>query len=90
MHLIRIDRAKRLAHEPGRGHNRYHPDIAPIVVGLPQRRPQDDGNTAGARLQPPAGLCYLLGRRRFAHLQCRRRAELCRLGTTAGGDLRMK
>ena len=31
MHSIRIDRAKRLAHEPARGHNRYHPDIAPIV-----------------------------------------------------------
>src|SRR5246500_1278598 len=31
MHSIRIDRAKRLAHEPGLGHNRYHPDIAPIV-----------------------------------------------------------
>ena len=31
MHSIRIDRAKRLADEPGRGHNRYHPDIAPIV-----------------------------------------------------------
>ena len=31
MHSIRIDRAKRLAHEPGRGHNRYHPDISPIV-----------------------------------------------------------
>jgi formamidase len=31
MHSIRIDRAKRLAHEPARGHNRYHPDIPPIV-----------------------------------------------------------
>jgi formamidase len=31
MHSIRIDRAKRLAHEPHLGHNRYHPDIAPIV-----------------------------------------------------------
>src|SRR3974377_827347 len=31
MHSIRIDRAKRLAREPGGGHNRYHPDIAPIV-----------------------------------------------------------
>src|SRR5579875_3621700 len=28
---IRIDRGKRLAEEPGTGHNRYHPDIAPIV-----------------------------------------------------------
>jgi len=31
MHSIRIDRAKRLAHESHLGHNRYHPDIAPIV-----------------------------------------------------------
>ena len=31
MHSIRIDRGKRLAHEPGCGHNRFHPDIAPIV-----------------------------------------------------------
>jgi formamidase len=31
MHAIRIDRAKRLRDEPNCGHNRYHPDIAPIV-----------------------------------------------------------
>jgi len=31
MHSIRIDRTKRLAHEPHLGHNRYHPDIAPVV-----------------------------------------------------------
>src|SRR5499427_3136499 len=31
MHSIRIDRAKRLAHEPHLGHNRFHPDISPIV-----------------------------------------------------------
>jgi formamidase len=31
MHSIRIDRQKRLAEEPGRGHNRFHPDIVPIV-----------------------------------------------------------
>jgi formamidase len=30
-HAIRIDRAKRLAAEPHRGHNRYHPDIAPAL-----------------------------------------------------------
>jgi formamidase len=30
MHAIRIDRDKRLAHEPHCGHNRYHPDIAPV------------------------------------------------------------
>jgi formamidase len=31
MHTIRIDRGKRLCDEPDCGHNRYHPDIAPIV-----------------------------------------------------------
>jgi formamidase len=31
MHSIRIDRQKRLGEEPGCGHNRFHPDIAPIV-----------------------------------------------------------
>jgi formamidase len=31
MHRVRIDRGKRLAAEPDTGHNRYHPDIAPIV-----------------------------------------------------------
>jgi len=31
MHSIRIDRQKRLAEEPACGHNRYHPDIAPVV-----------------------------------------------------------
>jgi formamidase len=31
MQAIRIDRAKRLAEEPHLGHNRYHPDIAPVA-----------------------------------------------------------
>jgi len=31
MHSIRIDRGKRLAEEPGCGHNRFHPDIVPVV-----------------------------------------------------------
>jgi formamidase len=31
MHAIRIDRSKPLAEEPGCGHNRYHPEIAPVV-----------------------------------------------------------
>ena len=28
---IEIDRAKRLVDEPGKGHNRWHPDIAPVL-----------------------------------------------------------
>jgi formamidase len=31
MQAIRIDRGKRLADEPHVGHNRYHPEIAPVV-----------------------------------------------------------
>src|SRR5262252_1172882 len=31
MHSIRIDRQRRLVHEPHLGHNRFHPDIAPVV-----------------------------------------------------------
>jgi formamidase len=31
MHPVRIDRQKPLAAEPHSGHNRYHPDIAPIL-----------------------------------------------------------
>ena len=28
---ISIDRAKRLRDEPHKGHNRWHPDIAPVI-----------------------------------------------------------
>lgn len=31
MHAIRIDRRKPLSEEPHCGHNRYHPDIAPVL-----------------------------------------------------------
>jgi formamidase len=31
VHEIRIDRSKTLAEEPGTGHNRWHPDIPPVV-----------------------------------------------------------
>jgi hypothetical protein len=31
MHAIRIDRGKRLCDDPLSGHNRYRPDIAPVV-----------------------------------------------------------
>src|SRR5438105_15299819 len=35
MKTVAIDRAKRLAEEPHTGHNRWHPDIAPIVEVAP-------------------------------------------------------
>jgi formamidase len=28
---IRIDRTKRLAEDPDTGHNRWHPDIPPVI-----------------------------------------------------------
>ena len=31
MKSIEIDRSKRLKEEPGKGHNRWHPDISPVV-----------------------------------------------------------
>ncbi len=31
VHEIRIDRSRTLLEEPGSGHNRWHPDIAPVV-----------------------------------------------------------
>ena len=31
MRAIRIDRGKHLCDEPNCGHNRYHPDIAPVM-----------------------------------------------------------
>ena len=31
MHAIRIDRSKKLPEQPEHGHNRYHPDIEPIL-----------------------------------------------------------
>ena len=31
MRTIHIDRQKRLCDDPSCGHNRYHPDIAPVV-----------------------------------------------------------
>ena len=31
-HEIRIDQSRALADEPGTGHNRWHPDIRPILT----------------------------------------------------------
>src|SRR5438067_48390 len=57
IHEIRIDRSKTLTEEPGTGHNRWHPDIPPVVrcepgdeVGLETRDALDGqlGPAAGA------------------------------------------
>ena len=31
MKSIEIDRSKRLKDDPGKGHNRWHPDVIPIL-----------------------------------------------------------
>ena len=31
-HEIRIDRTKTLTQQPGTGHNRWHPDIPPVIL----------------------------------------------------------
>jgi formamidase len=56
-HEIRIDRSKTLTEEPGTGHNRWHPDIPPVVRCQPgdevvlETRDALDGQTG-----PAAGL----------------------------------
>jgi formamidase len=57
IHEIRIDRSKTLTEEPGTGHNRWHPDIPPLVRCEPgdevvlETRDALDGQTG-----PAAGL----------------------------------
>ena len=35
MKSIEIDRGKRLKEEPAKGHNRWHPDITPVLEADP-------------------------------------------------------
>ena len=57
IHEIRVDRSKTLTEEPGTGHNRWHPDIPPVVRCQPgdevvlETRDALDG-----QLGPAAGL----------------------------------
>ena len=34
-HQVRVDYTKSLVEEPETGHNRWHPDIAPVVTWTP-------------------------------------------------------
>jgi transposase len=63
MHAIRIDRGKRLCDEPNCGHNRYHPDITPVVeispgeeIALETRDWVDGQITPGSTAADLAGL----------------------------------
>ena len=38
MKAMSIDRTRRLADEPGTGHNRWHPDIPPVIEVAKARR----------------------------------------------------
>lgn len=53
MHSIRIDRGKRLAEEPGCGHNRFHPDIVPLVeVGEDEEVALETRDALDGQLKP--------------------------------------
>ena len=61
VHEIRIDRSKTLLEEPGTGHNRWHPDIPPLVrcepgdeVVLETRDASDGQMSPGASLETVA------------------------------------
>ena len=55
MHAVRIDRAKRLGEEPGCGHNRFHPDIAPVIeVGEGEEVALETRDALDGQLKPGA------------------------------------
>ena len=93
MHAIRIDRARSLCEEPHLGHNRYHPDIEPILEVAPGRAFQvAQGTRATAQIpvsgvQPRTGLRHLQCRHGSAHQQCGRPAQGGGVRAVTGGDL---
>ena len=53
MHAIRIDRDKPLAAEPHSGHNRYHPDIAPVVeIGVGEEIALETRDAVDGQIKP--------------------------------------
>jgi formamidase len=53
MHAIRIDRSKPLAAEPHVGHNRYHPEIAPVAeVGEGEEIALETRDALDGQIQP--------------------------------------
>jgi hypothetical protein len=53
MHAIRIDRSKPLSAEPHTGHNRYHPDIAPVLeVGEGEEAMLETRDAVDGQLSP--------------------------------------
>ena len=61
MHEIRIDRSRRLAQQPRHGHNRYHPDIEPILeVGEGEEVLLETRDGLDGQLPPGAGVADVL------------------------------
>jgi formamidase len=60
MHAIRIDRTKPLAAEPHLGHNRYHPDIAPVVeVGEGEEIALETRDALDGQIKPGMAAAHL-------------------------------
>ena len=53
MQSIRIDRAKRLGEDPSCGHNRFHPDITPVIeVGEDEEVAMETRDALDGQLKP--------------------------------------
>ena len=62
MHTIRIDRGKPLAAEPHVGHNRYHPDIAPVAeVGEGEEIALETRDALDGQIRPGMAAAELAG-----------------------------
>lgn len=62
MHAIRIDRAKPLSAEPHLGHNRYHPDIEPVVeIGEGEEIALETRDALDGQLHPETTVADLAG-----------------------------
>jgi formamidase len=75
MKSIEIDRTKALIEEPEKGHNRWHPDIAPVIAAEPgeevvletrdasdgQTTPNASGPRGSGRIHPLTGPVYVNG-----------------------------
>ena len=62
MKSVRIDRARRLREEPHTGHNRWHPDIPPILEAAPgEEVVLETRDAADGQIRPGATAADLAG-----------------------------
>ena len=62
MKSVHIDRSKRLKDEPGTGHNRWHPDIEPILeVEVDEEVVLETRDAADGQINPHMGPNDLAG-----------------------------